>query len=447
MDRLQCRPVGEAQDGFLGLLADLSPTDAPLMRARSFNGLANVQYERGDIEGVRRSADAAIALLQDRNDAGEFGRALISRAVASSRTDPDAARRDLAQARVALESAGDSLGVARAAVAIGILEKARGRLGEAISVLEDAAAQLAAFDDVHDELVACIHLADAHLLLLEPAAALTLEPRLRELSLRDRASQARSLADLTRVKTLRANGRLQAASALLREACAGANSDRDCASHTWPVLLAQLRHELDPAQGEHLLRNALETLPGGETGRESGRAWLTLLRRDITQGRTDDARQVLAAMNAWAEQDEREETRLYAALANAEQHVAANRPALARSAFEAARAQAEANQVPSDMLWVAHAYANWLIGNGDLDGASIVAGRAAGWAARDYDAALLQLRLQRALGNYAAWQTALDRAQALAAERAIPDELIAFPPHRSRSGSAPVAIAEGDITP
>jgi len=63
----------------------------------------------------------------------------------------------------------------------------------------------------------------------------------------------------------------------------------------------------------------------------------------------------------------------------------------------------------------------------DLAAASRVAGRVAGWAAQDYDAALLELRLYHAIGNATAWQSALSRARALAGERVLPVELVVAP--------------------
>jgi hypothetical protein len=52
----------------------------------------------------------------------------------------------------------------------------------------------------------------------------------------------------------------------------------------------------------------------------------------------------------------------------------------------------------------------------------------AGWADRDYEAALLQLRVYHALHKPAAWSAALTQARALAGERAIPADLATLPP-------------------
>jgi DNA-binding winged helix-turn-helix (wHTH) protein/tetratricopeptide (TPR) repeat protein len=439
----------EAQQQFESLLRDLSPTDAPLMRARCLNGLANVQYARADYEGLARSAGAAIALLRDLDAPGEFGRALISRAVANAEAgDTGAAQRDFAQARVALESAGDRLGVARAELAAGTLAKRVGRLSEALSALQGAATQLAAFDDVHDELLARVHLAGVHLLLLDPAAALAIEPQLRALAARERTPRVRALANLARIETLFANGRLQAATALLREACGGTDARMDCGGSPWPLQFATIQLVLNPASGSDALRTALAALPADERGRDPGRAWLALLRSELARGRSDEDGTLLASIDAWARRDDTPEGPFYAALARAELRSAQGDDAAAREGFETARALAETGQVPGDMLLVAQAYTDWLIQHDDLATASIVAGRLAGWAARDYDAAIVQLRLQHALGHPASWRSALEHAQALAGERALPAALLRAPsPRQSAAGAAQWDAADGRISP
>ncbi|HEX5124465.1 MAG TPA: hypothetical protein VFV97_14575, partial [Rhodanobacteraceae bacterium] len=59
----------------------------------------------------------------------------------------------------------------------------------------------------------------------------------------------------------------------------------------------------------------------------------------------------------------------------------------------------------------------------ELREAGDVIGRVAPWAAHDYDAALLQVRLYHALGQPGPWSKAVAQARALAGERAIPRDL------------------------
>ncbi|WP_133816761.1 winged helix-turn-helix domain-containing protein [Tahibacter aquaticus] len=432
--------LDQAATEFQGLLAQLSAADAPVLRARALNGLANVYYQRGDFAAQRAAADEAIALLQAEDAPVELGRALMGRAVAQVRQNAiDAARRDFQLARVALESGGDRLGMARADLALGVVYKRQGRFGEARALFQGALLNLGALRDVHDELLACVHLLETHLQLLEPADALALEPRLRNLIERAPDSAARSLAQLTRLEVLQANGRLGEVRAGLALLCP-VQAAQGCAQHPWrlqlaalrvqlegnaPVALQELADSLQPASADASARK-----PGG---RDQGRAWLLLLRERLTRDAAD-AERVLARMQAWADADPAPETPVYATLARAELAAARGNATAARSAFERALATADANQTPSDLLAIAQPYVAWLLAQGNAAEAGVVAGRVAAWARADFAAALVQLRVQAALGRPAAWQAALLQAQALAGERAIPAEL-SRPPQRAAAAA------------
>ena len=422
--------LDDASAAFHALLADVSAGDAPLMRARVLNGLSNVQYRQGDTAGQRASADEAVALLEGRDAPAELGRALMGRAVALvSENRIEAARRDFQLARVALESGGDRLGMARAELALGVVQKRLGRFGEARAMFSGALASLGALGDPHDELLACTHLVETHLQLLEPGEALALEPRLAVLLATAPPSATRDLAALTRIEALAANGRLAAARGLLAREC----DDAGCASHPWRLQVAGLRMRLSEgrtgsgADARRELAAALRgprTAPADATGRDPGRAWLALLRERIASGDAGGAARVLADAQAWADGDVAIETPVYAAVARAESAAARGDANAARGAFQRALSDADANAVPADLLVVAQSYAGWLLAAGEGAEAGIVAGRVAAWARSDYDAALVQLRVQRALGHRAAWQAALLQAQSLAGERRVPVELV-----------------------
>ena len=431
---------------FHDLLAQLSAADAPVLRARALNGLANVHYQRGDFAAQRAAADEAIALLQTEDAPVELGRALMGRAVAQVRQNAtDAARRDFQLARVALESGGDRLGMARADLALGVVYKRQGRFGEARALFQGALLNLGALRDVHDELLACVHLLETHLQLLEPADALALEPRLRDLIERTPDSAARSLAQLTRLEVLQANGRLGEARAGLALLCP-AQAAQGCADHPWRLQLAALRVQMGgnaPAALQELADSlqpaAIDATARKPAGRDQGRAWLLLLRERLTRDAAD-AERVLARMQAWADADPAPETPVYATLARAELAAARGNATAARSAFERALATADANQTPADLLTIAQPYVAWLLAQGNAAEAGVVAGRVAAWSRADFDAAVVQLRVQAALGRPAAWQAALLQAQALAGERAIPAGLNR-PPQReaATAGVQPIA--------
>ncbi|MET0232470.1 MAG: hypothetical protein ABW186_16185, partial [Rhodanobacteraceae bacterium] len=96
----------------------------------------------------------------------------------------------------------------------------------------------------------------------------------------------------------------------------------------------------------------------------------------------------------------------------------------ASAAFERARARADRRRPPARRRDAAERYVDWLLAIGDDARLLRVCERVADFADRDYDAALVQLRVYRKLGPPAAWQTALARARRLAGERRIPPDLI-----------------------
>ena len=412
---------------FHALLVDISADRAPVLRARALNGLANVQYRQGDIAGQRASAEEAIALLQQHDAPAELGRALMGRAVALvTQGQADAAQRDFQLARVAFESGGDRLGMIRSELALGVMQKHRGRFAEAKPVFQSALRTLSALHDVQDELLACVHLVETHLRLLEPADALALEPRLRSLIERVPPSPLRSLAELSRIEVLQANGRISAARKLLSTACGGDAAGKRCGDHPWRMQLAALRVRMDAGDREaalHEVAAALKTPNDLQTGRDPGSAWLLLLRTRLGQHDTAGAERVLSEIDSWAGDDKAVETPVYAALARAETAAARGDTAAARSAYQRALGNADTNSVPMDLLIVAQSYVGWLLQWSDAVEAGVVAGRLAPWSHSDFDAAVLQLRVQHAFGNRSAWQSALARAQSLAEERRVPPEL------------------------
>jgi len=97
--------------------------------------------------------------------------------------------------------------------------------------------------------------------------------------------------------------------------------------------------------------------------------------------------------------------------------------AAAERLFKASLASAEAEGVPSTTALVAIAYADWLLARGRAQEAADVGGRVARWAERDFDCAVLQVALYRALGRDDLRAASLRQAEALAGERAIPADL------------------------
>jgi uncharacterized protein HemY len=120
---------------------------------------------------------------------------------------------------------------------------------------------------------------------------------------------------------------------------------------------------------------------------------------------------------------------LYAELARGEAAAAQGDTVGARVEFDLALAQAEQNRSPYDSLQVYAAYARFLVQHGDRVEARAMAYKLDDWAAQDYAASLVQLRVYHALGSKA-WQSALARTRHLAGERVIPAALVTSPSHR-----------------
>lgn len=414
-----------AQTQLESLLIDVPAERDASFHARIQNAIGNVFLRRGDFAAAEDSSDAVIALLGEAALSSELGRALTGRAIArSSQNRFQPALADFVRARVVLESIGDRLALARVDTNIGILDARRDRFSEARPVLTAAAERLAAFHDLTNELYARVTLAYTHLALLDPAAAMADDARLRELVAREPNAERGRYANLARADVLAASGRMVEARALLESVRSGADAADDA-----PVFAAALAKiaidELvqgNAAQALQMAETAVHVDWEDENPREFARAWLTLVR--AVQAGGGDAVANAHAMAEWAQSNGTDVADTYAVLAEA---IVAGEGDAADAAFDRALAKAEASRVPQDLLAVSEAYAEALIQRGELARAGEVAARTAGWADQDYSAALLQLRLYHALAQPPAWRSALSLAQALAGERAIPPELLIAP--------------------
>jgi tetratricopeptide (TPR) repeat protein len=338
----------------------------------------------------------------------------------------DEAAAALARARVVLSLAGDALGMAAVDDNEGLLDNARGRPAEALPAFERSAATLRRFGIVNDLGLVVAAQIDTQLSLLDATAALAAA----EAFLAQRQSmtnpRGRNSFDLRRAKALAAVGRLTDARALFYEL------ERAPAAAGQAGLLGVIASEvamldLQGGNAEAAATSARTSIAGLlqiEQVSERAKAWLTLSRALRAAGRADEAREQIAAFAQWARAyPERINVQLPRAIAEAEQAWAAHDGDGAWRRYAAALTLAEQRGVPEDIVGVITSYGNALIADGDFDRASAVIGRATRWSERNFDCALLQTRLYRALGEPDAWRTALARARALAGERAIPAPL------------------------
>lgn len=419
-----------AQTAFEALLDDVSGTDNPLLRARLLNDLGNIYMWRYDYARVERNADEVVALLARYDAPHELGRALTGRAIArGARRQFDGALEDFAQARIALDSIGDRLGLASVDANLGILDSSRDRFAEALPTLNAASQHLEELGNLPQELLTRVALAYAQLALLDPASALANEGRLSKLIDREPNASLRGYANLARSRILAANGKVRKADALLTQVSQEAAQAKDTAMVGWAgaIRAQRLLADGDASAAAEAATAALHETWGIEDPREYAHTWLTLERAELALGQTTAAQTTVADAATWADQNDFPAARIYSRLVRAEQAASTGAADDAKDAFEEALARADSDRVPIDQLRVAEGYAGWLLRNRDLPRAGIIAARAAQWTGQDYAAALLQLRFYHALGNVPAWGDALAKSRALAGEREIPTTLTVPP--------------------
>lgn len=435
IDFLQGR-LGAAEAAWTDLLTRVSAADAPVLRARIHNGLANLAYVREDLPAVIAQAEAAVRALDGQHAPYELGRALIGLASGhGAQRRYDEALADYAQARVAFAAAGDRLALARVDAYQGLLDFARGRPGDALPVLADAADRLQAFGALIEELHTRVGLVYAQLALLQPAQALAQNARLLELGERVGDPRRRHYADLARARSLAATGSLAEAQAIVDALGATAAADPAgllAQTRTWlPLVAGQLAlMRDDPADAIAEAAGAIAVTDADDAHDRSTAYWLgwRALQR---AGRSGEAADLAREAAAWNGAHDHGGARIRLALIEAGAADARGDGTAAQAAYDRALDEADAWRVPADLLQVARAYTDHLIARGDLARASVVAGRIAAWAGSDFEAALLQVALYRAVGQTGAWRAALAASRTLAGERAIPPDLLVPPPSRA----------------
>ncbi len=415
--RVQFRE-GRFEDGLAGIDRALQgrAAQAPLFRARLYNarGAMHVRLER--LDDAERDYAAVLRLADPARDHAELATAFTGRGVVRAMQRRfDAALADFGQARVQALRAGDLLSVARLDGNLGQLEMDRERPAQALQYLTRAVQDLERSGAINELLVVRSALVAVNLRLLRPRAAF--EHSEHAWALRGRVRDPAQLGTLTldRAEALLHLGRLREARALLDSAD----------SKTVPPGEAQRRGLLlveaawrsgQPGAAQRLAAGLLATTAPQASPRLQ--AWLRLRQREA-------ALQADAAPVPWP--PDLAAPAWMAPMARALAERQAGRVDAADAAYSEALRAVEGSGVPEDVLAVVADYAPWLIQRSRLAEASALIGRVAPWAEQDFDAALLQWRLYRALGQPALAARALHQARALAGERPLPPEAEADP--------------------
>lgn len=413
----------DARHALDGLLQRVTAEADPVMHARLLENLCVANLRSGRLDDARAACDEAIRLLDGRDEPIALGRAYNDRGILEARQGhADAALADFSHSRVALTLGGDPLLMAQLDGNESTVQMAQGRPAEALPALDRAAELFHRFGMVNEFAVSVVNQIGAHLQLLQPVDALKAGDAAWAMRARITDPQVRDAFEAARADSLAANGRLAEARTVL-----DAMIHRDD-PHADPAQTArgrQVEARLDLAAGEAgtaavLAQQAVDGLAGPGDEADRADAWLTLLRArrvsDPDAGKAD-----VDAFLAWAGASTDPRVRVRADLARAERAVAARDDAAATMAFDAALAGSAGRA--ELVAEVAIAYGNVLLADGRVDAAAVIAGRVARAAEQDFDCALLQVRLYRALGREVAWRGALAHARGLAGERPIPEAL------------------------
>lgn len=412
------------------LLADLPENDHALLRAKTLHRLGVIHARQNDYPEALALDRQALAVLRGRQSYEErlsAGRILMSMAgLLALQEQLDESEATYAKARIALELSGDQFALAKLDVGLSTLYSRMGR-SEAIAYAKRGAERLGQFGDAQNEVRARVHLVIAYFNEQDIAAAaeevryfdallaridnplLSTQVRIYELAVLVESGQ---LAAAARLLEQIQEGQVDEAAAMLINYYAAGHA---FASQAFEAAVS-------------LAKTAVEAK--WEPGRygDKAHAWLLLHRAQVELGQIESAAGTLQRAIEWSVvAGDRKDVQLPLTLMKAEYAVVTGDDAAASSHFERALVMANQWGQPDALVRAVKPYVEWLIDEGDLDRAGVLAGRVSNWADRSYDAAWVQLRLYHALGEPSGWRLALRRARALAGERTIEPELL-IPP-------------------
>ncbi|MEZ0472593.1 winged helix-turn-helix domain-containing protein [Luteimonas salinilitoris] len=407
-------------------------SDDPLFRGNLLNarGANRIRLDRHD--QARRDFEAAVALLDPQRHPAEAGKALNGRGITRLILgDFDGALADLGRARILLMRIGDAVGAARIDANLGHLERRRDHPHQALAHFVAAARAFESLGAINELASTRSMVVDTHLQLLQNAQAAQASER--ALAMRPRIGDVaqRAMVDLTRAQALLRLGRLREAGRLLAAPAADSRPTdflRDQAA------LLRVELALQAGRAAAAVRLADAALAEWTPAAEPIRGWM-LLRRE--QAALAAELPGLAPGQAVAGAEPSLPDYLIRAIALQR----GGEEAMAHQAYRQALAEADRAGAPRDLVEVADDYVPWLIEQGRLSEAAELAGRVAPWAAHDFDAALLQLRVHHATGQREAWQDALRAVRRLAGERTVAPFLLLPPAAEPAQAIDPDALS------
>ncbi|MET0230709.1 MAG: winged helix-turn-helix domain-containing protein [Rhodanobacteraceae bacterium] len=420
--------LDSADSALTRVLASPAADNDARFRAEVLTARGATRMRRGEFSAGGADFEAAIALLSSGAPL-QRGTALVGRGnarVAEHRYDEALA--DFGIARVALESAGDSLGVARVDANLGMLELYRGRPAEASTYLGGAADRFQSFGALREFLLTLTGIVDAELSMLHRDEAWkTVE---RGWALRERVTDPDQRVDLmlNRAQVLLGFGRYHEADVLLAQTSRSLPSQNGVLTARARSLIADLALRREEwREAADVAATALAEWP--RAGADADRATVVLIRQRalLALGDTAVAASLLDRTRDAPAGASDEPGSVADALAQAEWARTTRDTARSDAWFRHAMASADRRGVPAEIVAVVESRAPALLVEGENEKAATLIGRVASWGERDFDCALLELRLFHALEAREPWFNALRLAQSLAGEREIPRSLLTPP--------------------
>lgn len=429
----------EAESLFAKLVEQVPESHDPILRAQLLHGLAFSRIRQIRYDDAWAPVDEAITLLSSlsplRASHGPLGSAISLRAVLHRvKQDYSAAEADYTRARVLFESSGDQMALAKLDNNLASLLMVAGRVAEADTMAQRALEQLRLFGDVQAELRLRTTLLELYRHQLDTPRAQEQVDEFERLFAQIDNPDLEEFANLLKVDVLVDVGLLHDASALTQQLVEeGATRPRNVIKGIWPEYAAAwVAHDSgDPGRAAQYAWAGLSEHAQAPTSTAGNiaRTWRVLYLAHVALGDDRAADATFAQAMAWAAGLTNEHARSdhWLAILQAEHAARQGDQAQARRYFEQAWDQATRRTTPLEILEVARPYGDFLFAQGDLQQATLIAGRAAAWTRTSFHAALLQTRLHHALGQTSAWRRALDRSQAMAGDRAIPESLLSPP--------------------
>lgn len=422
------------------LRADVPAETDPVQHARIVSLLAAVHVRLGRVTEAEKDARDALTLLEGRGEPALLGKTFMRRGVARTlQGHHDEALADFAQARIAMQLAGDMLGVAQVELNEGALNGVRNHPADALASFKSAEKNFERFGVSSELANALANQVVAHRVLLQPEAALDVSGRSLALLGRLASPESAHLIRLRRAQALADVGRWSEATAQLDELSRAIEPAREIELAAMTAN-ERARLELARMQPAHALALAEPVAGLAEAAFASTRAeaWFIEIRALRALGRMLDAAAATKHFSAWTDATGNTTFAIHAKLTEAEQAFGEGRHADADRLYERSLSEANRQNVPADIADVAISYGNALIARGALMQAAPVVGQLDRFAAHNFDTAVLQARLYHALGQTEAWRRALDSARALAGERPLPPDLTS--PPEAASVARPTAV-------